>query len=455
MSMKYIVVVATLVTMFAVATIPGYAHQPTHTPTIAQTDRPADDLDPTFGTNGQVISDLTANTEAADAVLLPDDRILVLGTLYYPEGSTDGKGSDLMLMRFTRDGVLDTSFGNNGIATANVAQGDKAHKLIIQPDDKIIAVGQNSVGTVELVRFNSDGSLDTTFGNGGSTQTWFNAHLFSSDYIELQPDDNILLIGAISDLDLQTARYGFVRYDQDGNLDTNFGNNGLLIPDVSNRVQAVTIQADGKILIAGETARFDSRDPDITVTRYNPDGTKDTEFGDDGIITMLVNETLQHLLFQENNDLLAAMSIFPDGGSIDNDRDIALTKYRADGSVDPDFRSNETSTIDAGRLEQTVAITVSPTGQIILLGTTSTGNTEFFDNFIVRFAPNGSIEGAITTDLGKEEIPRQILVQSDGKFIVVGTTKDSAISDAGEADFFLLRYLNSPFNRVYLPLTSR
>ncbi|NOK61179.1 MAG: hypothetical protein GFH27_549307n162 [Chloroflexi bacterium AL-W] len=449
------IAVATLVTLFAVAAVPGHAQLPTHIPTIAQTERPADDLDPTFGTNGQVISDLTNNTDAADAVLLPDDRILVLGTLFYPEGSTDGEGSDLMLMRFTSDGVPDPTFGENGIATANVAQGDKAQKLIIQPDNKIIAMGQNSVGTVELARFNPDGSLDTTFGNGGSTQTWFNAHLFSSDYIELQPDNNILLIGAISDLDLQTARYGFARYDPDGNLDTNFGNNGLLIPDASNLVQAVTIKADGKILIAGETARFDSRDPDITVTRYNPDGTKDTEFGDDGIITMLANETLQHLLFQENNDLLAAMSIFPDGGSIDNDRDIALTKYRADGSVDPDFRSNETSSIDAGRLEQTVAITVSPTGQIILVGTTSTGNSEFFDNFIVRYAPDGSIEGAITTDLGKEEIPCQVLIQSDGKFVVVGTTQDFAISDAGESDFFLLRYLNSPFNQVYLPLTSR
>ncbi|MEM8529293.1 MAG: delta-60 repeat domain-containing protein [Chloroflexota bacterium] len=454
MSMTHVVAVAILVTLFAVTTIPGHAQLPTNTHTSPETERPADDLDPAFGTNGRIISNLTNSTDAADAVVLPDDRILVLGTLFYPEGSTDGEGSDLMLMRFTSDGVPDPTFGENGIATANVAQNDKASKLIIQPDNKIIVMGQNSVGTVELARFNPDGSLDTTFGNGGSTQTWFNAHLFISDYIEIQPDNNILLIGNISDLEPQTARYGFARYEPDGNLDINFGNNGLLIPDASNLVQAVTIQADGKILIGGETARFDSQDPDITVTRYNPDGTKDTEFGDDGIITMLANKTLQHLLFQENNDLLAAMSVLPDGGSIDTDRDIALTKYRADGSVDPDFRSNEESSIGTAKIDQTLTITVSSTGQTILAGTASELNSEF-DIFLVRYAPDGSIEGAITTDLGREEFPRQVLVQSDGKFVVVGTTQDVAVRAAGESDFFLLRYLNSPFNQVYLPLTSR
>lgn len=452
MSMTHIVAVATLVTLFAITTIPGHAQLPTHTPTIAQTERPADDLDPTFGTNGRVISNLTNNTDAADAIVLPDDRILVLGTLYYPSSSLDNINSDLILMRFTSDGIPDPTFGDNGMAIVNSGMLDIARAMVIQPDNKIVVVGYGR-GGIQVMRFTSDGALDTTFGEEGIGQR--PSDFITIDHIVLQPDGKIVLAGWSSFIGPRSANFVLIRFNADGRPDSTFGENGRAAIAEGDRIHDLVIQPDGKILVAGDDSELSSPQANIIIARYNPDGTKDTTFGEEGVLTIPISGSITQIHLLENNDFLVAMSTPPKHSSIERASNITLTKYRADGSVDPNFRSNEESSIDTGQNEGISIIALTSTGQILLVGSTNQRDDESA-TLIVRFASDGTIEGAITTDLGKEEFHRQVLVQSDDKFIVVGTIQGSnSLVDLGDSNFFLLRYLNSPFNRVYLPLTSR
>ena len=227
-------------------------------------------LDTTFGDgSGKATAGFGGSgNQKVSLALQSDGKIIVVGGSYNPGGN-----HDLALARFDSNGSLDTSFGNGtGRVTTNFGGDDYGHGVVLQPDGKIIAVGSSNTGTyyIALARYNSNGSLDPTFGSGSGMVTspfgWGAA-------VVLQNDGKILVAGGYGDFIL-------ARYHSNGTLDTSFGNGtGRVATDfgADEGGDAVALQPDGKIVVAGH--RYSSNRIEIALSRYNNDGSLDIGFG--------------------------------------------------------------------------------------------------------------------------------------------------------------------------------
>src|SRR5262249_44265880 len=230
-------------------------------------------LDTTFGIGGRVITDFGGPAQAVAAGVQADGKVLVAGYAHLAEGW------DVALARYNSNGTLDTTFGIGGKKTTpfsapSVAQ---ASGLGIQTDGKIVIAGLtivNNVSNFVLARYNPNGTLDSTFGTGGKTVTDFGAddRAFS---MALQADGKIVAAG------MTGANFALARYNTNGTLDATFGSGGKVITDLggANDVAlGVAVRTDGKIVAVGRGTTF-------ALARYNSNGTLDTTFGNAGKVT--------------------------------------------------------------------------------------------------------------------------------------------------------------------------
>lgn len=172
-------------------------------------------------------------------------------------------------------GSLDPTFGAGGIVTTDIGTDNYGEELIIQSDGKIVAAGSSN-SDFALVRYNADGTLDATFGTGGIVTTDIGNSSNSVVALGIQSDGRIVAAG------YGNSSFALVRYNADGTLDTTFGASGIVtITDIG--VVALGIQSDGKIVAAGYY--YNGSNNDFALVRYNVDGTLDTTFGTGGIVT--------------------------------------------------------------------------------------------------------------------------------------------------------------------------
>lgn len=277
-------------------------------------------LDTSFGTSGKVITDFGIDTDgdgvkesgddvATAVAIQPDGKIVVAGHVSLPKGGGIGFNNDFAVARYNPDGSLDTTFGNDGIVTTNVASdSDLANDMMLQPDGRIIVVGEtNQAEDFAIVRYNNDGSLDTTFDNTGIVVTDFGGTegFFG---VALQADGKIIAVGnTVSGV--PNFDFAVVRYNADGSLDPSFGNGGLVATDVSGGLQFgadfaedVTVQQDGKIVVIGRNTS--NTIFDFAMVRYDPDGAIDPTFVGNGILK---------IDFHGKGDLGQDVVIQPDG----------------------------------------------------------------------------------------------------------------------------------------------
>ena len=222
-----------------------------------------------------------------------DNKIIVPGQYY------DGYHNNYCITRLNPNGTIDTSFGNNGMMIANVTpyRFDFGASLAIQNDDKIIIVGTSyNIGDdlhAVISRFNSDGSIDTSFGNNGTiiAQLINNSVLGEFIDVKLNSDGTIIVGGNAYYLGGQGGFQGViptvVKYTTNGHLDLSFGNNGIVnlstIFNANDYLRTINIQPDGKILIGGDAAYpFPFMQTYFYIARLNENGTLDTNFGNNG-----------------------------------------------------------------------------------------------------------------------------------------------------------------------------
>lgn len=239
-------------------------------------------LDNTFGQNGFVITELNNKKAFPNNIfVLNDGKILITG---YLETSLE---YGLMLLRYNPDGSIDSTFGeNNGYTVANINQKTNvAEAAFVQEDGKIV-LGGHANFTIATYRFNENGTVDETYGNNGMV----NANHFTSPInfvkgIVVQNDGKIVAGGFVNGPN--GYEFALVRYDSNGNLDTSFGNNGTIAQSVGDGhdfITSLALQDDGKIIAGGH--KWIANEPvkyDFVVARYNTDGSLDTSFGDNGI----------------------------------------------------------------------------------------------------------------------------------------------------------------------------
>jgi uncharacterized delta-60 repeat protein len=384
-------------------------------------------LDLTFGTGGIVTSDLGAGDYAYTLAIQDDGKIIAAGT----SDPTAQYGNEFALVRYNTNGSLDSTFGSGGkIATQSDI--DYARALLIQADGKILVIGQ-ATWDYGVARFNQNGSFDGTFGNGGVVK----ADVGIYDYpwaAALQADGKIVVAGTSGGSNLDFA---VIRYNSDGSLDSTFGNSGKVVSSVNSFddwARAVSIQTDGKIVVAGYCSN--GADFDFCAVRYNANGGLDTTFGSLGKV--LTN------FGSQSNDTAWDMTIQSDGkivlvGSCNNDI-FSAARYNADGSLDADFGTNGILTTAIRDMDIAQSVAVQTNGKIVVAG--KSWKDSFYDFAVVRYNSDGSIDtsfggGEITTGIGSfDDEAYAVVLQADGKIVAAGSTYNGTNSD-----FAVVRYL--------------
>lgn len=283
-------------------------------------------LDTTFGTSGYVTMDMGTGNEpdfAWAGKIQSDGKIILAG---------DGN-NQICAVRYNSDGSVDTSFATGGVLkTTFSGQGDSCRDLIVQPDGKIILAGYcdgPDSRDFAIIRLNSDGSPDSSF-NGGSPVIRDIVGSLSDDTClgaALQSDGKILLAGR-ADVSNSDGYTEFVvsRFNSDGSVDTSFGAGGTAVAEFSlnlvtnDSANAIAVQSDGKIVLAGEAA--DESSKRFGVARFNSDGTLDTGFDMNGMVeTAFSDATAYDVAIQSDGKIVVA-------GDVDvNMGDVGLARY--------------------------------------------------------------------------------------------------------------------------------
>ncbi len=322
-------------------------------------------------------------------------------------------------------------------------EADLRCSVAIQADGKIVAAGSSS-GDFALARFNADGSLDTSFDGDGKVTTAILSGDDVANSVAIQADGKIVAAGSShngSDYDFALARFNI-----DGSLDTSFDGDGIVTTSImssSDFALSVAIQADGKIVAAGDSSG------DFALVRYNPDGSLDNTFDGDGKVTtdfLNGNDFARSVAIQSDGKIVAAGSCWT--GPAHGD-DFAVARYNADGSLDTSFDGDGKLTTHVVVLDdEAYSVAVQSDGKIVVAGYTWNGPTlDFplvgtFDFAVVRYNPNGSLD---TSFNGNGKVVTAVL--SDNDYATsVAVQADGKIVAAGytwngsSIDFALVRY---------------
>ncbi|HVX28072.1 MAG TPA: T9SS type A sorting domain-containing protein [Parafilimonas sp.] len=283
--------------------------------------------DNSFGNNGEVSTNFLGDFDDAFALLVqPDSKIIAAGVAYEPNGNDESR---VALARYNTDGSLDSSFNFTGKVAKHVSVNgfDYCTSAALQPDGKIIAAGYSHNTTTNddymLVRFKPNGKIDSSFGTNGVTFTDFGGY-DDANGVALQSDGKIVVVGYTHDQDF-ISKIVIARYSDKGILDKTFGTNGSVILDFNTNYatgNAVTIQSDDKILIAA----FVAYNENFTVLRFNKDGSRDNTFGKNGRAAFDVgtNSNANALALQPDNKIVVT-------GEANND--IVVVRLNNDAST--------------------------------------------------------------------------------------------------------------------------
>jgi len=381
----------------------------------------------------------------------PDNKVIVAG---------DAWGNPC-LIRFDTTGAPDHSFGSSGkvFASWNCASNPADNDIKVQEDGKIVLGTRYYNGTDEnfvVARYHTDGTADSTFGDNGKVITRIGDYSDLCNCIAIQSDGKILAGGCTG---VDTAfkwMYDFavVRYHPDGTIDTEFGDNGSVTTHIGDQYSigySMAIQPDGKIILAGETR--DSIFSDVAIARYHPDGSPDHSFGTAGVVRTTLSETYdfaRSIALQSDGKIVVAGSTQQDLSNYD----IALVRYLPDGSPDHTFGVNGIVTTDVGT-EFGNSVIVQPDQKIIVAGGLT--NTTIYDFAILRYQPDGTLDhsfgtnGLISISFGAGDSEGHALaLGNNGEVIIAGSYNHGS---PNYFDFALVR-LFSKLNPSASPLLS-
>ncbi len=307
---------------------------------------PSGVLDKSFGNNGRVIINFGYDLQVADAVVVQEDGKIVI-TGYSVSGFFD-VNYDIPMARLNTDGSLDSSFGNNGKVITDFSDGDNASSVCLQEDGKIIVGGYYNKVDFLLIRYNTNGSLDSSFGNKGKVIKMF-SEISSIASVAIQPDGKIVAGGLT---DARNSKFEIGRYNSNGTPDSAFGINGFVTTDYganSDQIFKIIIQPDKKIIAVGGTGlNFDTKHEYIAVARYKSNGDLDSTFGINGKSTLQYpNEraTGYNAVLQSDDKLIVTGPL-----TSNIDVDYLLVRLKTDGSIDSSFGTNGSVITDFSEL---------------------------------------------------------------------------------------------------------
>jgi uncharacterized delta-60 repeat protein len=263
---------------------------------------------------------------------------------------------------------------------------------------------------VAEIGYADDGGIDKSFGTDGIVST-NSKGLFSAQAMRLQKDDKIVVGGSSREAVSGLTNFALVRYNPDGSLDAGFGNEGIVTTKLfgESRLSALAIQADGKILSAGWSQRgaASDSDSDFALVRYLSDGTLDPSFGDGGkvVTDFSTNDGATAIAIQSDGKIVLAG--FASRGA--QNLDFALARYNGDGSLDKDFGEGGKVQIDFhAQDDQATSLSIQRDGRIVVVGSSRTYSGSLF--VLARYNRDGSLDpsfgdlGTVTTDFPGQTI---------------------------------------------------
>ena len=387
---------------------------------------PDGSFDTNFGIGGKVVTDLDGRNDYGKAVIVQSDgKIVVAGYSNRPT-----TGDDFVIIRYTSDGILDTTFNGSGIVITDILTNrtDRASSLALESGGKIVVAGYTnnvtSGNNFAIARYNTDGSLDSTFNATGKVSSDLNSN--SNDIgnaVRLQSDGKIVVAGS------SNSDFGLARFKQNGSLDNTFGSNdnGIVITDVgtnSNDIgRGLVIQNNGKITIAGKSRT------ELTLAQYNSDGTVDTFFGKNGFLVQNAGNNVSSgsggyfgIEVQNDGRFVAIGEGWRDGFGIE----FVVSRINSDGTFDFSLDGGDgiASTDINGRFDEGTGIAIQPDGKLVVGGRAqnSSGGYDFavirynFSNGYFLDASFGN-NGIVITDIQghPDEGADAIVIQTDWK----------------------------------------
>jgi uncharacterized delta-60 repeat protein len=355
-------------------------------------------------------------------------------------------------------GIADTEFGADGVTTTTLLtgaqqteslggaapEGGGANAVAVQPDGKIVIAGQTGItghSAFGAARYLPDGSLDPTFGDGGTVTVEIGTTSMASGML-LDPDGRIVLVGVALFDDL---RFAAVRLLPGGDLDPSFSDDGVFTHRIglASLAMALARAPDGKILIGG-TAKV-REDPTavnklqklaFAAIRLKDDGTLDTSFGSGGEATVPMPSSAYAMTLQPDGNLVLGGSTYVDGK-----RAFAAARLTPSGGLDSSFGEGGIVKVPIGAEAVATALAIEPDGGLVLAGQAFTNTTV---TAAIRLRANGELDpsfgsGGIATSFTGRVGPNWMIRQPDGKFLIAGTDGLSAVrlrSDGALDDSF-------------------
>ena len=381
------------------------------------------------------------NESGQDVVLQADGKIVVAGT------SSNGSNDDIAVTRYNVDGTLDTSFGGLGHVTTGFGSStDRGSALAIQQDGKIVVSGQAWNGSkyvFAVVRYTSTGSSDASF-NGGAASVSFGTGDDVALAVAVQADGKIVLAG-FSNNTGGVRHMALARLNTNGTLDTSFGSGGKLTTSYSaldDDALALTIQPDGKLVVAGRS--YNGSNWDMTVTRYTTSGALDVTFGSGGKVTTAIgpsHEEAWSLALQADGKIVVAGESYDAAGNAD----IAVVRYLVNGTLDTAFNGTGKCVVPVGAgADYGYGVALQADGKIVVTGYASNGTNN--DIALVRLNSNGTLDSSFNDDgkyliaIGTSNDEGQgLAVEGDGNLVITGSTFNGS-----NTDIAIVRYFNQP-----------
>jgi uncharacterized delta-60 repeat protein len=401
-------------------------------------------LDSSFGNGGKVVTHLGYGDRVTCLAFQPDGKIIAAGV---SASRGIYSASDFALVRYNADGKLDLSFGVDGkVLTDFFGDEDYINAVALQFDGKIVAAGRARKGALiyfGLARYNKDGSLDSTFGSGGKLLTSFFGFGDDALAMAIQPDGRIVAGGRTFTGPSSEVDFALARYNSDGTLDTTFGAGGTVHTDFGayDLITAMAIQPDGKIVAAGDTFTEGAQN-DFALARYNRDGSLDSTFGSSGrVVTDFVRleDFVAGIALQPDGKIVLAGDVSTFTSPSFDAIGFGLARYNKDGRLDSTFGSGG-KVITEGELIAARAVIIQPNGKLIAAGLAIHNNSNG-DFALTRYNSNGSLDqgfgsgGIITTDFTPGDYAFALGLQSNGKVVAAGS-----VTDAQGSGFGLARY---------------
>lgn len=402
-------------------------------------------LDQSFGTNGVTSLNVAGADKPVKSFLLPDGKILVVSS---------GSGGRYFFIRFNQNGTTDSSYGTNGIKEISIPSSlsFSLNSAMRQNDGKIVLVGSGAV-----IRYNENGTIDTSFSDDGFHTPNVDQNAFEKivDVVQ-QTDGRIVVAGMISSDEnaFYPERIFFVRYEQDGLLDPTFGNrNGFIINSVLYpAISEVVLQSDGKFLTVPQRDKNQYNSYfDGAVQRFNPNGTMDNSFAP---IYIQGNKIRAFKLLKDDSFLIAENTSGTDN-LLRSNTDMTVSRYTSNGVLDLNYGTNGKVKIDVASSmpDEAFAMAQQPDGKIIISGGTNIEPNRSgyvgMNLSAVRLTPGGAIDGRfLVTNLAQYVLYSNAPLPYRGQILIQPDGKIVTVNvkngGTGEDDLILTRSVNVP-----------